>query len=158
MLADKKWFDKFKKTLNNLYQKEPYYHQVIEEIILPWEEQVLSYAKEVSISEFNFSAIYQICKYLKIDKKFYSSTGITDKKKNGGLQDITKYFNGDTYINAIGGQSLYSKDDFQSVGIKLNFIKMGELDINNPYVSILDLLFRYDKGHLKEQLNKFELI
>ena len=35
---------------------------------------------------------------------------------------------------------------------------MKDLDVDNPYLSILDLLFRYDKEHLKKQLNKYELI
>lgn len=158
VLADKKWFNKFKKTLETLYRKDPYYHQVLEEVILPWEKSILSLLAEISISEFNFSSIYQICRYLDLEKKFYSSEGITNRKKNEGLQDITRHFNGKVYINAIGGMKLYSKEDFLSQGIDLKFIKMGEVNIDNPYLSILDLLFRYEKSHLKRELNNYILI
>ena len=161
-LSDRKWFDKFYKTLELNYKKEPYFNKVMEEVIEPWKKHILiqeRFNNPISISFFNFNAILKICEYLNIKAKFLpTSNRITERKLNEGLQDIVKHFGENHYVNAIGGQSLYSKDDFQSVGIKLNFIKMGELDINNPYVSILDLLFRYDKGHLKEQLNKFELI
>lgn len=161
-LSDRKWFDKFYKTLELNYKKEPYFNKVMEEVIEPWKKHILiqeRFNNPISISFFNFNAILKICEYLNIKAKFLpTSNRITERKLNEGLQDIVKHFGENHYVNAIGGQSLYSKDDFQSVGIKLNFIKMGELDIDNPYVSILDLLFRYDKGHLKEQLNKFELI
>jgi hypothetical protein len=113
----------------------------------------------VSISFFNFTAILRICEYLDIKARFLpTSSGITERKLNEGLQDIVKHFGENHYVNAIGGQSLYNKEDFELAGITLNFIKMDELGVDNPYVSILDLLFRYDKEYLKQQLNKFELI
>jgi hypothetical protein len=84
--------------------------------------------------------------------------GITDRKKNKGIQDIVKYFEGKTYINAIGGQKLYSKEDFESQEIDLIFIKMGEVKFDNPYTSILDLLFRYDKEFIKNELSNYTLI
>ena len=157
-MVDDKWFNKFKRTLEVLYKKEPYYNQVINEIIIPWEENILTLPRIASISEFNFASIYQICKYFNIEKRFYSSGGITDKKKNEGLQEITKYFKGDIYINAIGGQKLYNKEDFASQGIELKFIQMGDIDVDIPYMSMLDLLFRYDKNHLKNELNNYTLI
>ena len=35
---------------------------------------------------------------------------------------------------------------------------MSKIEINNQYASILDLLFRYNKEHLQEQLNRYTLI
>jgi hypothetical protein len=158
ILADEKWFSKFEKTLETLYKKELYYNQIIEKIINPWKESILTLPRIASISEFNFSSIYYICKYLDIERRFYSSGGITNRKKNEGLQDITKYFKGDIYINAIGGQKLYNKEDFASQGIELKFIQMNEIKVDNPYASILDLLFKYNKNHLKNELNNYTLI
>jgi hypothetical protein len=158
VLADKKWFDTFGKTLETLYKKESNYDVIIDKIINPWKQNIISLDRSMSISEFNFTSIYYICEYLGVKPQFHSSFNITTKKKNEGLQDITKHFNGDTYINAIGGQKLYNKEDFASQGIELKFIKMGDLDLVNPYASILDLLFTYDKDHLKEQIKKYTLI
>lgn len=157
VIADGKWFSQFEKTLESLYRKQPNYNTVIEEVYEPWKAHI-KMDNPLSISHFNFSSIQHICSYLDIRADFHSSVGITTKKKNEGLQDITKHFNGDTYINAIGGQKLYNKEDFASQGIELNFIKMGDLDLVNPYASILDLLFTYDKDHLKEQIKKYTLI
>ena len=35
---------------------------------------------------------------------------------------------------------------------------MEKVEFDNPYISILDLLFRYSKEHIKNQLNKYTLI
>lgn len=157
-LADDKWFDKFEKTLEALYKKEINYNIILNEVIAPWKNNIKSLNRPVSISEFNFLSICCVCEYLNCVRKFYSSAGITTKKKNEGLQDITKHFKGDTYINAIGGQKLYNKEDFANQGIDLYFIKMGDVEFDNPYSSILDLLFRYSKEHIQQQLIKYTLI
>ena len=158
VLADEKWFNTFRKTLETLYRKEPNYNLILSEIIEPWEQSITSVNRPLSISEFNFSSIFYICSYLDCIRRFYSSVNITDKKKNEGLQDIVKHYKADTYINAIGGQKLYTKEDFASQGIDLNFIKMEDVDFDNPYSSILDLLFRYPKEHIQQQLIKYTLI
>jgi len=158
VLADQKWFDAFVKTLETLYKKESNYNVIIAKVINPWKQNVISLDHSISISEFNFISIYYICEYLDIKTNFYSSYNITTKKKNEGLQDITKYFKGDTYINTIGGQKLYNKEDFANQGIDLYFIKMGDVDFDNQYSSILDLLFRYPKEHIQQQIKNYILI
>ena len=158
VLADKKWFDTFDKTLETLYKKESNYDVIIDKVINPWKQNVISLNRHMSISEFNFTSIYYICEYLGIKAQFHSSFNITTRKKNEGLQDITKYFKGDTYINAIGGQKLYDKEDFARHGINIYFIKMGEVEFDNQYSSILDLLFRYSKEHIQQQIKNYTLI
>jgi hypothetical protein len=157
-LVDDKWFSKFEKTLEMLYKKSPYYNQVIKEVYEPFKGIIQSLHMLTNVSEFNFTSIYCICEYLDCRRVFHSSVGITDRKKNEGLQDIAKHYGGDTYINAIGGQKLYTKENFASQGIDLKFIQMGDVELENPYASILDLLFTYDKEHLKQQLTKYTLI
>lgn len=153
VIADDKWFGKFAQTLEQLYSKEKNYQIILDEILIPWSK---AYNKETSISEFNFASIYFICKYLDIKTQFFvTSIGLTERKKNEGLQDIVKFCGGINYINAIGGQAIYTKEDFASQGIDLKFIKnKSEL----PNTSILDLLFRYDKEIIKQELNNYELI
>lgn len=157
-LSDKKWFNKFLKTLEALYKKESNYNLIIEKIINPWIENISCSKHPISISEFNYQSIFYICEYLECVCNFHSSANITTRKKNEGLQDIIKHFKGNHYINAIGGQKLYDKKDFNSQGIKLDFIKMEKVEFDNPYSSILDLLFRYPKEHIQQQLTKYTLI
>lgn len=152
--SDDKFITNFPKTIHYLYGKEKNYEDIIQQIFIT-DVNSLGY----SISQVNLFYIKRICEYLDIKTQIIdSSEGLTTKKKNEGLQDIVKHFKGDTYINAIGGQKLYSKEDFASQDIDLKFIKMGDVNFDNPYSSILDLLFRYDKEHIKEQLKNYTLV
>ena len=156
-LSEEIWFKKFYKTLEINYKKEPYFCDVFESILNPWRGKTCG--SKISISEFNFIIISKICNYLDIQTKLVStSVGLTKNNFNLGLQDIVRNFNGDHYINSIGGKELYSKEDFREVGIKLNFIQMDDLEVENPYISILDLLFKYDKEYIKTQLEKYTLV
>jgi hypothetical protein len=157
-LGDEKWFSKFYKTLEHNYKQESRFTEVLDQVISPWKEDVLA-KTQTTISEFNFIAIERICNYLDIKTDLHkTSMGITDAKFDMGLKDIVKHFEETHYVNAIGGQSLYHKDNFHSDGVTLSFIKMSKLDFKNQYASILDILFTYDVSHIKTQLNKFELI
>jgi hypothetical protein len=158
VLLSNNWFEDFEKKLYHLYKKEPNYDLILEDVIFPWKRSILNSNKEISISEFNFSSIQLICKYLDITCEFHSSGGITERKKNEGLQDIAKHFKSSHYINAIGGQKLYSKEDFLNNGIKLEFIKMGDTTFDNPYISILDLMMRYSKEEIKTQIKNYTLV
>jgi hypothetical protein len=159
ILADNKWFNTFTKTLEFTYKKEKNYDLILNQIINPWFEMIRlfqEYDNFLSIAFLNIESIDLICKYLDIKTDIkYTSDGLTTRKRNEGLQDIIKHYNGTEYINAIGGQALYTKKDFASKGIKLNFLKNKS---NLPNTSILDILFRYDKELIKEELNNYELI
>ena len=67
-----------------------------------------------------------------IDEKDYSHFQYMEKlrpeKKVARIVEICKTENATIYINAIGGQKLYSKEEFSEYGIKLKFIKMDKFD------------------------------
>ncbi len=150
------YITKFLKTLHQLYSKDVNYQIVLNEIILP--EFV---DREITISEFNLNLIKKICDYLEIKTKIINTSSIfndTNLKKGEGLKSIIKQLNYKNYVNAIGGQSLYDKEDFKKDGIELNFIEMGEVDFDDRYSSILDLLFKYDKEFIKNQITRYKLI
>ena len=148
------YIPKFLKTLENLYSKESHYEIILNEIILP---EFID--RKITISKFNLNLIKRICNYLDIKTKIVdTSENLTKLKKGEGLKEITKHFNSKSYINAIGGQSLYNKEDFKNDNIELNFIEMGNVVFDNKYTSILDLLFRYNKEYIKEEITKYKLI
>ena len=151
---ENKYIDKFTKTLQMLYVKSPYYSEIIDNIITP---NFIN--REISISQFNIETIKRICLYLDIQTNILdTSEKMTELKKGEGLKEITSKLGGNEYINAIGGQTLYNKEDFASQGISLNFIKMGDVEFDNKYASILDLLFTYPKEYIQQQLIKYTLI
>jgi hypothetical protein len=151
---ENKYIDKFNKTLQMLYTKSPYYSKIMNNIIIPEFTN-----REISISQFNISIIKRICLYLDIQTNILNtSEGMTELKKGEGLKEITSKLNGNEYVNAIGGQALYNKEDFKQSNIDLYFVKMGDVEFDNKYSSILDLLFTYPKEHIQQQLLKYTLI
>ena len=98
---------------------------------------------------------------LDIKKKILESSAkfeYLELKREHGLVSIVNQLNSDIYVNAIGGQKLYSKEFFQTNNINLFFLKMEELDFQNQYASILDLLFVENHEKIKEQLKRYTLI
>ena len=150
------YIDTFVKKVQHVYGKESNYTDVMEHIILP--EFV---AREVTISAFNFGIIKRICKYLDISTNLIDSSaefGSHHLKKEAGLKFIAKTAGHSHYVNAIGGKKLYDKQNFKEDGIELSFLQMGNIDIDNHYASVLDLLFRYEKVHIQKQLNNYTLV
>jgi len=151
---ENKYIDKFNKTLQLLYAKSSYYSEIMSNIIIP---EFID--RKISISQFNISIIKRICLYLDIQTNILNtSKGMTELKKGEGLKEITSKLGGDKYINAIGGQALYNKEDFKQKNIDLYFVKIGDVEFDNKYSSILDLLFTYPKEHIQQQLLKYTLI
>ena len=151
---ENKYIDKFSKTLQTLYAKSPYYSEIIDNIITP---EFIN--REISISQFNIKVIKRICSYLDIKTNILNtSEGMTELKKGEGLMEITNKLDSREYVNAIGGQTLYNKENFKQNNIDLYFIKMGDVEFDNKYASILDLLFTYSKEHIQQQLIKYTLI
>jgi hypothetical protein len=142
------------KTLKFLYSKSKNYNTVMQEIVLP---EV--YERPVTISQFNLEIIKRICNYLNIETNILDTSDAfaNGLKAEDSLIDITKKLDGTTYINAPGGQTLYSKENFHKHDITLKFIKMGNLELENPYLSILHQLFTYPKQLLIEQISNYSL-
>jgi hypothetical protein len=153
---DHGYMSKFQKTIENLYKKTENYDYVMNDIILPTFSE-----SKISVSDLNFSSIKRICSYLDISTKMIDTSEnlcLSDEKKQHGLKSITKKLGGDTYVNAIGGTKLYEKEDFFKDGISLHFIKMGDVKLQDPYLSILHQLFVYPKEHIKEQILNYSLV
>jgi hypothetical protein len=143
-----KWKDDFYKTLSMSYGKSKNYNDVMGMI-----ERSLAYE---NISDITSSSLLLVSNYLDIDTNFKKTSEIENinSKKGERLIDICKAEKADTYINSIGGQELYLKDDFISKDINLLFLKCND---PKEYVSIIHLLMKYGKD-TKQFLNNYELI
>lgn len=143
------------------YKRAPYFKEIfpmIEEILLNDEKNL---AKYVGYS------IERIARYLDMDTKFiYDSDLHIDTSLGAQVSVIErcKKLDVDSYINAMGGQALYDKEDFLKEGIKLNFLKMGKITYKQfhndfvPNLSIIDVLMFNSKDETKKMLEKYELI
>ena len=152
------WHQQKKKIINkvnNKYISENYYSEVNKIF-----STVINY-ESLNLFDFIYNSIKQINSYLGIKTKIVISSELNRDRKlkcQDSVLQICRILKAKQYINPIGGQDLYDHKYFKSNSIKLNFIKMNKLDVSNDYVSILDLLFKYDRPHLKNQLNKYIMI
>lgn len=92
------------------YKKAPYF-----EIIFSIIEDIF-HQEEKNLAKFIGYSLQKIANYLDIDTKFIYSSHI-EKDNTLKTQDICNKLEATTYINAIGGQELYSKEK------KINFLK-----------------------------------
>lgn len=155
------WKNKFLQTLEQSYKKSPHYDLVITLIV-----SVLN--KNFStISELAIDSAISISKYLGLNTKFIISS---EKYKNQEMEraarliDICKQEGADEYLNAIGGMELYSKEEFEEQGIKLNFIKSQPIEYKQfknefvPWLSIIDVLMFNSVEEINEMLDGYNLI
>ena len=152
--------EKILRTIEAAYKKAPYF-----DIIYPHIENILR--SNGTISDIVLNSINWLKDYLKIETKIILSSDIPkdmNLKAEEKVICIVQKLNGTRYINAIGGQELYDKENFNNNGIKLNFIKTGEIkykQFNNefiPNLSIIDVLMFNSPSEVKEMLNNYSLI
>lgn len=152
---------KLLKTIDSCYKKAPYFVNVypIIEKIVSQEQANLALHLEYSIR--------QICDYLSINTEIIVSSIIKKNNDLGGQEkviEICKTLGADEYINAIGGQALYSYDDFAANRIKLSFLRTGMVEyqqFNNEFVpglSIIDVMMFNSTEQIQDMLATFELL
>ena len=152
---------KILKTIEQNYRKTPYF-----KVAFPLLKEILEYP-ENNLSKFIAYSLEKISEYLSIDTKIIYSSNI-DKDNSLKGEDkvihICKLLNTKSYINAIGGESLYSKDNFNSNDINLYFLNTKNIkykQFNNkfvPYLSIIDIMMFNSKDEIKNILGQYKLI
>jgi hypothetical protein len=155
------WKTKFQMTIQQNYKKAPYFNPITAIM-----NQVLN-QECVSISELALESVVAVSNYLGLNTTFYSSSERYENKdleRENRLVDICKNENITQYINALGGQELYSKESFKEKGIQLSFIKtlpIAYKQFNDefvPWLSIIDVLMFNSVDEVNEMLDKYELV
>ena len=154
-------FSKLKKQIEFAYKKAPYYDRII--VLL---NKIFDYPNK-NLSDFLLNSMRVICEYLNINTTLIKSS---DVKKDNTLHaeskilDICKVLKADEYYNAIGGQSLYNKDEFKTSGIDLKFLKpeiMPYKQFKNDFVaglSMIDVLMFNSVDEINMMLDRYELV
>jgi hypothetical protein len=157
-----KWKVKLLRTIEQNYKIAPNFHRIFEFL------QSLINKNHSHISALNFESIQTICSYLDIRTEIISSsTHYHNHHLNGQnrILDICLRENADNYINPIGGEILYDKEQFIEKNIKLNFIQPAAIPYSQtsssfvPFLSIMDVLMNCEPEYIKTTLLKaYELI
>lgn len=155
-----KWKAKFCQTLLQNYKKAPYYKDV--NVLVT---KILE-SESISISQLAINSVIEISKYLQLHTEFVLSSEHYNNKeldRKNRLLDICKKENAMHYINAIGGQELYAKEDFLAENIQLDFIKSCPIEykqFNNefaPWLSIIDVLMFNSVEEVSGMLDQYKL-
>lgn len=149
------------RVIEGAYQKAPYYEEV--KALL---EEIMN-GEQKSISDFILNSFKIINKYLGINTELILSSTL-DKdcslKGQDKVLSICELLGATEYYNAIGGQELYSFEEFKKHGISLKFLDTGAIEykqFGNEFqsnLSIIDMMMFNSKDKIKEFLNKYTLI
>lgn len=153
-----------RKTMNRL--ENAYYHA-------PNFNQGMSLMEEILACEDKRLSVYLrhsmecVSQYLGITTPFRYTSELKQPrhlKREQRIYDFCEKLGADHYMNAIGGQKLYSYEDFRKHGIELSFLKceVGEYprfdNVFVPYLSIIDLIMFCERSDIQKKLTEFSVI
>jgi hypothetical protein len=153
--------DKILRVIRTAYGKAPFFSQampVVEECFCCGERNLFG---------FVFHSIRKIRDYLGLGTEIVVSSPVGVREGPTGQERVIalcRAMKADEYVNAIGGQALYRKEDFESNGIGLSFIKTGEFSYPQfggdvvPNLSIIDLMMFNEVGRIRDFLARYTLI
>ena len=137
------------------YARAPHFAE-----IFPLCERIVGYG-ETNLFRYIHHALARTCEHLGIRTKIrVSSTVEIDHqlKSQSKVIALCKAVGADTYINAIGGMELYSKENFRMHGVELKFIKSNPVQYPQfaqefvPALSIIDVLMFNSRDATREFL------
>lgn len=150
------------KSIEQSYRKAPYF-----DAVFPIIKKVFQGEAE-TISEFAMNSVTSIMEYLEIDTVFQvSSKSYSESKemeRTERLLHICKKAGASHYINSLGGQELYAKEDFEAQNISLNFLAPN-LPVYEQFsatfisgLSMIDVLMFNDKETVRGFLHEYSLV
>lgn len=154
--------NKLLNQLSEAYRRAPYFAQTFSLI-----EQIVRY-EDNNLFRFLHHSIVKTCENLGITTKILISSNISIDhrlKNQDKVLALCEAIGATTYVNAIGGMELYSKETFQKKGIVLNFIKSKPFEYAQfgapfvPWLSIIDVMMFNPFDAIKNCIsNNYELI
>jgi hypothetical protein len=136
-------------NIRHSYARSPYFKDVF-----PVVDELFA-ARHRTISEMAIGSVKKFSEYLGLQTKFKTSSEEGYVKTEDRVQNLVNILepeHADHYINPIGGQELYKKEDFEPHGITLNFIK------GTGSLSIIDVCMQHSREEVREMLKNYTLI
>ena len=135
--------DKLLNQFKGAYRRAPYFAQTF-----PLIERIVNY-EDPNLFRFLHHSITKICEHLGIATEIRISSEVAidhDLKNQDKVLALCEAVGASTYVNAIGGMELYSKEAFMEKGIALKFIKSLPFEYEQlggefvPWLSIIDVM------------------
>lgn len=119
----------------------------------------------ISLVELAVSGLKFVTSYLGISTQFKLASDLSARKPGSTASDyimaLVHELGGDRYINSIGGQSLYSGEEFEAAGIELRYLKsdcIAEPESSVSGCSILTDLAECSRDELAAALPHYSLV
>lgn len=154
--------DKLLNQFKGTYRRAPNFTHTF-----PLIEQIMR-NEDTNLFRFLHHSIIRTCEHLGIATEIRISSGIAinhDLKNQDKVLALCEAVGARTYVNAIGGKELYSKEAFQEKGIELKFIKSKPFEYPQfgdtfvPWLSIIDVMMFNSIETVRECLDtNYELI
>jgi hypothetical protein len=152
------------KILNSVaanYRKAPFF-----ETAYPLIDSIVR-AQSRNLFDFIHESIRSIACFLEIKTPLVVSSNIATNHSLRGQEKVIalcKAMGANHYINTIGGQELYSKAEFLTQGITLEFIKSKPICYRQftgdfvPNLSIIDVMMFNSREAIRAMLGEYELV
>lgn len=152
------------KLLNQIrmaYKKAPYFNHVY-----PLIEECITYENN-NLFQFIYYSIIKVANYLDIQTEIIVSSNIKISpalKNKERVIETCKTLNGEVYINLVGGQTLYNKNEFFHNEIELSFIQVEEREYKQfdnlfiPNLSIIDVMMFNSKEMIQDMIHAYKII
>ena len=120
--------DKLLNQFKGAYQRAPYFAETF-----PLVERIVKH-KEANLFGLLHNSIVRTCEHLGMSTEIRISSGIAinhNLKNQDKVLALCEAVGASTYVNAIGGMELYSKETFREKGIELKFIQSKPFKYHN---------------------------
>jgi hypothetical protein len=156
-----RWRTTLLKTVENFYRRAPSFDEVF-----PIVERVIR-GPFTAIADMARASVRDVCGYLGVQAAIVDSSSIYGNahlKGQDRVIDTCRIEQAGDYVNAIGGQTLYSRDAFLARGVRLHFIETGLVEypqFRTPFVpslSVIDLLMFNSLEEARQLLTRYQLV
>jgi len=158
---DKRWTDKFLKSMEMAYKKAPQF-----EAVFPLVKKCIDREERI-ISDLIYPSLLDLCEYMGINTEIephsevYHTEGLQGNEK---ILEICVQAKATHYFNPMGGQILYDKDKFLKKNIQISFLSPVLKAYNQNSadfvegLSIIDVLMYNSKEQVKLHLENFNIL
>jgi len=131
---------KLANQLREAYRRAPHFHQAFPVI----ENAIMS--PQANLFDYIYVSVVDVCRYLGIGTRIVASSSIavdSALKAEDRVLALCKVTGASGYVNAIGGQKLYSREEFEAHGVELKFLESHAItypQFGEPFVSWLSII------------------
>lgn len=157
------WRKDFKKKLEAIYKKSPFYNETMEWIstVLDTDHQYISLLAQQSIT--SLATLLQLPTIFSTSSTLaYNDEDTTDGQSK--VLKICSLLGATDYINPANGVDLYNKESFSRQGMNLHFIQMKQVSYPQfkkdnfiPHLSIIDVMMFNGADGTKNLLEQYYL-